>query len=259
MISVMLTLSLVVGLSSVAAPAKKAQADENYPLEQEDITVEAGSMASFCATYRFDYTELSGVSIANSATIEVVSGKENVLVIPDTEFVAVQGTVVGLKEGVAQIKITTDYVQYTRNSEDEDYKVEKTLATVSTTFNVTVTARSSVTKSELAIKNKTGKVKAGSTYKESYNSVYNEAGSSYAKPVVSYKVISGGNRVKVTTNKKKDGLKIKGISAGEAKIKRIVTWQIYNHEYANDLSSKWKLANKKYYTSTSILKVKVTK
>jgi hypothetical protein len=257
MISVILTLSLVMGLSSVAVPAKEAQAAGKYTLKQKNISVEVGAIACFCAKYNADFGKLSGYNVG-SATIEVISGKDKVAVDQDKEFTPVQGWVYGIKKGVATIKITAKYLQYTRKSEKEEYKTGKTLATVSTTFKVTVKARSSVKKSKLKMKDKTSKVKKGSTYEDYYGAVYNKPRSSYAQPEVSYKIISGGDCVRVKTSKSKNELKIKGIAAGEAKIKCTVTWKLYNEEYNRKLSSKWKLANKKYYTSTRTLTVKVT-
>jgi hypothetical protein len=137
-VSVILTLALVVGLCSVAVPVKKVQAAGKYYLKQKDIKVKAGGSKGFWAKCNDNYNDDGTGFAVTSCKVKILSGKDKVKVTPDQEGPRTQYSVYGIKKGVAKVKLTAVYSQVKRNSNYE-YKPVKKLATVSTTFKITVT------------------------------------------------------------------------------------------------------------------------
>jgi hypothetical protein len=267
MISVMLTLSLVVGLGSVAVPTKEVQAAK-YTIKQNNVTMEVGENTLISPDYvqagaRSD-SEYTGVKNVKF-TILQGSGK-----ITLSKKYNEQAKIVAKKTGIVKIKISATYYG-SHNANEFDAKFSD-YGNASTTFKVKITKPSLVEKSKLKIKDKNYKLDASddAKYSKTYKMIeikekYNKKKTRVARPVISYKVVKneGENEQKVfesvfVEKQGKDSLYIEGSLAGTATIKLTVKWKTYKLVESNN-SEKWKLENKNYYKTTSTIKVTVVK
>lgn len=177
---------------------------------------------------------------------KVVSGKNKIKIDK-------YGTITALKAGTAKVEVTATYYEYINLG--EYYTSGKKLTDVKTSFKVKVKKASPVPKDKCKISDENMEIEYGDEDSIKARVVYNKLKTFYAKPVLSYKVISGGEYIKVRKYEDEGvrGLVVDGVSEGIAEIEVTVTYQKYQ---VSPDGKKDKLVDKNYVTSTS--KVTVT-
>lgn len=216
------------------------QKDSN--VKTNEVVKQGCKIGAPCGYGTYNYSK----GARNSIKYKVVSGKNKIKIDK-------YGTITGLKAGTAKIEVTATYYEYINVG--EYYTSGKKLTTVKTSFKVKVKKASPVPKDKCKISDENMEIECGDDDSISASVVYNKPETLYAKPVLSYKVISGGEYIKVKKyeDEGEKGLVVDGVSEGIAEIEVTVTYQKYQ---VSPNGKKDKLLDKDYVTSTS--KVTVT-
>ncbi len=265
LVALLMVMSLAIGVAQLTQ-GTTAEAAGKYKLKLKNQTVEVGEEKEYIPTTssKVKSSQQSagkslgyGLGISHkSLKCKVVSGKDKISVKAYNGSTSGSIIIKGKKKGTAKIKVTVSYYDWL--SEEEGWVDGKKLATVTKTMKVTVKKMGEVPKSKCKVSDENIKLTTDDDdYEVWMTGVYNKKKTACAIPVVTYKVISGGECVKVTSQKAKVGedasalLGIKAVAAGTAEIQMNVTWKKYQ------ISGK-KLLDKSFATSTSKITVTVT-
>lgn len=263
--ALMLVTALLFGVAQTTKQGT-AKAAGKYTLKVKNITMEVGQQKTLNVTTKFKDYASSGKTIPvgksrgywvdsmKGIKYKVISGKNKVKV---TKY----GDVTAKKAGTAKIRVTATYYNYiavanSYGENDGGTKRGKKLATVKKTVKVKIKNASPIPKEKCKVSDKTMQLDSSDDYVD-VAAVYNKTRTFYAKPVLSYKIISGGEHVKVNV-RPYDGdcasIVVEPVSIGTAEIELTVTYQKYQVS-AN--GKKDKLVDKNYATSTSKIMVEM--